>query len=370
MHPKPRLFARPTLLAAFAALAILLAGLLPASTTTAATPQQADNPIGALYADALKEGGTLVVYSGGDEKNQLDALKGGFAQAFPGVNIDIQVDLSKYQDSRINRQLEQGNLEPDVALLQTLHDFDLWKAQGVLMNYKPVGWEHVYSNYKDPDGAYTGMVLISFTNAFGTRKVSEASAPRDAVDYLDPRWRDKIVLTYPNDDDAVLYQFYKIIQKYGWGYMDKLQRQRVRWVRGTATPATLISKNRESVTFTTSAPLMPAPNAKIQGVLPKTDSFLTWPQTAAIFKQAKHPAAAKLFMSFLLFNQVQQALGGWSVRDDVPLPAGLKPLSEYNTSPDDFRAFMRNRPLVEAFRLQIESFIGTPQGVSPLIDKL
>ena len=74
-------------------------------------------------------------------------------------------------------------------------------------------------------------------------------------------------------------------------------------------------------------------------------------------------------MSFLLSKEFQQNWPLWSVRDDVPVIAGNKPLAEFtNTSPDDFRIFMRDRPLVERFRLQIESRIGTAQGLSPLED--
>jgi ABC-type Fe3+ transport system substrate-binding protein len=34
-------------------------------------------------------------------------------------------------------------------------------------------------------------------------------------------------------------------------------------------------------------------------VLPKSDRFISWARRGAIFKQAKHPAAAKLFLSWL-----------------------------------------------------------------------
>ena len=34
-----------------------------------------------------------------------------------------------------------------------------------------------------------------------------ADAPKEYTDFVKPEFKDKIVLTYPNDDDAVLYQF-------------------------------------------------------------------------------------------------------------------------------------------------------------------
>lgn len=208
-----------------------------------------------LYQAAIQEGGTLTIYAGGDEKNQQDQTVQAFKAAFPKVNLNVSVDLSKYQDGRIDQELDSGKLNVDLAFLQTLHDFDRWEAQGVLLNYKPVGSDHVATKFKDRDGAYTGLIILSFSNVSSGDQVKAEDAPRDARDYLDPKWKSRIVLTYPNDDDAVLYEFYKIIQKYGWSYMDKLQAQDVKWVRGTQTPLTLLLKQQKAVSFTTFASL-------------------------------------------------------------------------------------------------------------------
>lgn len=324
--------------------------------------------IGELYQAALKEGGTLNVYAGGDEINQQDATVQAFKGAFPNIKINLNVDLSKYQDGRIDQELASANLNVDLAFLQTLHDFDRWKAQGVLLPYKPAGWDHVPAKFKDADGAYTGLTIFSFSNVSNVSVVSPDQAPRDALDYLDPKWKGKIVLTYPNDDDAVLYQFYKIIQKYGWSFIDRLQAQDVHWVRGTATPFTLLLLQPGNVSFTTFAPLVVQPNLPLRYAVPRSDAFLSWAQTAAIFRDAKHPAAAKLFMSFLLSKQFQSYSPFWSIRDDLPAPHGYKPLSEYNTDHADFHAFLSDRAAMERFRTQIERYIGTPQGPSPLID--
>ncbi|PYE48356.1 ABC transporter substrate-binding protein [Deinococcus yavapaiensis] len=321
-----------------------------------------------LYQAALKEGGTLEVLAGGDEVNQQDATVQAFKAAFPGVNIKVTVDLSKYHEGRIDQQLASKNVSTDVALLQTLHNFDRWKSQGALLPYKPVGWNQVPAKFKDVSGAYTGMLIYSFSNVSNVAATPADQAPLDAIDYLDPKWKGKIVLVYPNDDDAVLYQFYKIIQKYGWTYMDRLLAQDVRWVRGSATPIPTLLQEPGTVSFTTAFPLVPVPNLPLRFNVPRTDSFLTWAQTAAIFKDAKHPAAAKLFLSFLLSKEFQANAPFWPIRNDLPAPQGWKPLSEYNTNHTDFKAFMRDRATVERFRLQIERYIGTPQGPSPLVD--
>jgi hypothetical protein len=74
-----------------------------------------------LYKAALKEGGELTVYAGGDEVTQGFGIKQGFESQFPSMKLNIIVDLSKYHDARIEEQLLRKDLKVDVAQLQTLH---------------------------------------------------------------------------------------------------------------------------------------------------------------------------------------------------------------------------------------------------------
>lgn len=94
-----------------------------------------------LHQAALKEGGTVTVWHGGDEKNQQDALKTAFEARFPGMTLNVTVDLSKYHDVKLDQQLATNSVSVDSIILQTLHDFPRWKSQGVLLPYKPLGFE-------------------------------------------------------------------------------------------------------------------------------------------------------------------------------------------------------------------------------------
>lgn len=58
-----------------------------------------------LYKDALAEGGDLIVKAGGDEKNQRDEVIQAFTQRFPGINLNLTVDLSKVHQIHIMLRL-------------------------------------------------------------------------------------------------------------------------------------------------------------------------------------------------------------------------------------------------------------------------
>ena len=57
---------------------------------------------------ALAEGADLIVYGGGDIPNAQAANEQAFKARFPGMNIRILVDLSKYHDARIDNQLARA----------------------------------------------------------------------------------------------------------------------------------------------------------------------------------------------------------------------------------------------------------------------
>lgn len=321
-----------------------------------------------LYQAALKEGGTLTVYAGGDEVTQGFGIKAGFERSFPDMKINIVVDLSKYHDARIEEELLRKDLKVDVAHLQTLHDFDDWARRGLLLPYRPIGFDQVPDAYKDPQGRFTGLFMLTFANSYNKLQVEAADAPRDYIDFLKPQFKNRIVIAYPHDDDAVLYIFDKMIQKYGIGFIDQLQAQGVQWVRGTQTPRDAVEAGKYAVSAATSGAFVPVESTNTRFVLPTTDPFLTWAQTGAIFKDAKHPAAAKLYVSWMLSLPMQSQPRQFPLRKDVaPLP-GYKPLDQYNTDPKDFLAFMRDRARVERLKSLMERLIGPVQGISPLKD--
>jgi ABC-type Fe3+ transport system substrate-binding protein len=318
-----------------------------------------------LYEAARAEGGGLVVYAGGDAPEQAQMYTAGFSERFSEIDIEVTVDLSKFHDARIDAQHIRDDNRVDVAHLQTLNDYPYWKEQGLLEPFKPEGLDQVYPDYVDPDGAYYALFVFAFSNVVDTNVIPEEEAPREATDYLRPELKDRIVLTYPHDDDAVLYEFEQIIAKHGYGWLEQLLEQNPKWVRGTAEPLAVIGRGEAAATFTSSYYLNPPEGDPMRFILPEQDFFQAWFQTGAILKAAPHPAAAKLYMSYRLSRQAQEQSAQWPARRDVEIP-GWKPIVDYpNTNPSGFREFMLDRARVERLRGIMEDFIGPVEGPNP-----
>lgn len=163
-----------------------------------------------IYHAAIAEGGVVTCWHGGDENNRQDKLKDAFEKKFPGMFLNVSVDLSKYLDARIDTQLAAGKhaVHVDSVILQTLHDYPRWAQQGALLNYAPLGFDAIWPAFRDETAAWYGTHVSSWAGSWNADKLPDIEPPVEWNDWIKPVFKDKLILTYPNDDDAVLFAFY------------------------------------------------------------------------------------------------------------------------------------------------------------------
>jgi len=315
-----------------------------------------------LYQAAKAEGGKLVVYAGGDVASQQAGVVAAFKAQFPDIDLTMVVDYSKFHDVRIDNQFATGRLIPDVTHLQTLQDFTRWKQQGRLLQYKPAGFSKVHDAFKDPDGAWVAIAVYAFSYMYNSATLT-GKPPQNPEQLVDPRFKGLIASSYPNDDDAVLYLYSLYAQTYGWDWIAKLAEQQMQFGRGTNSPGDALSSGARSIGAGCAGTLVPSSNP-VKWIVAKDHPFMAWGQRAAIFKQAAHPAAAKLYLNWQLSAAAQSnSFNGWSVRTDVQPSGGLAPIWTYsNAHIDGFPRFMADRAEAERFRQTFSLYFGEVQG--------
>jgi ABC-type Fe3+ transport system substrate-binding protein len=203
---------------------------------------------------------------------------------------------------------------------------------------------------------------------YNTEKVAAADVPNSALDFLKAQFEGKIVTAYPADDDVTLWVFHHIVQKYGWSYMDKYMAAKPNFIQGHLGEQRSIGSGQNLVTFDSILDItseLKRHGIPVDAHIPTIDPLPIWPLSAAIFKDAPHPNAAKLFLSWLLEPEQQSTLPTWSPRSDVPPPAGYKPIFSYKVA-NDYRAFLSDQTEVAAPRKRFEGYSGpivNPGGV-------
>jgi ABC-type Fe3+ transport system substrate-binding protein len=317
----------------------------------------------AIYEKAKAEG-ALVLYTGGPAA-PWDAVTREFSARYPGVVVSVIGGFSNVLDERINAQLATGKVEVDMAVFQTLQDFVRWKEQGALLEFKPQGFDKIDASFKDPSGAFVAVQINADTYAYNPNSVKPEDVPRSALDFLNPRFQGKVVSCYPADDDATLYVFYNIVQKYGWSYMDRYMANNPNFIQGHLGAVRSIASGENLVTLDGIATIsMTQKNLGLAQAVafPESDPLPIWPFTAGIFKSAPHPSAAKLFLTWYLSPGEQSKTGNWSPRSDVAAPYGWKPILSYKVV-NNYRAFLTNAKQLEELRKRFEAYTGPVKNV-------
>ncbi|KAL4125416.1 hypothetical protein PRIC2_009001 [Phytophthora ramorum] len=333
---------------------LLAAFTLLSSGITAKTKSDEEaKTIDELYADAVAEGGNLVLYHGGDTPTSQNTLHDAFVQRFPQINFTVVVDYSKYQDVRIDNQLETDTLVPDVVALQTLQDFTRWAKAGELLPYKPANFSKIHNSLKDKNGSWVAYSIYSFSFIYNTTALDGQAAPASPADLVDPKWVDKIASSYPHDDDAALFLYTRYVEKYGWDWVSKMAQQNASFNRGMNVARELVTSGEKVIGVATSA----RGNSLV--FVNNGTEYLSWGQRVGILSTAKHPAAAKLFMNWAISEEAQTTVVSSSVRTDISTE---KPWNIPEANMAAFPVFMEDRAKVEQWKQTFALYFGEVQG--------
>src|SRR5258706_10773500 len=334
--------------------------LLPACAALAVlvSPAAYGEPLDELHQKAKAEK-EVVFYSGGPAAPHENRAK-LFMQQFPGIAVKVTGGFRNVLNEQIEKQMADRKLAVDMAFFQTVQDFVAWKKQGKLLAFKPDGFDQVMPNFRDEDGAYMALSANALTYAYNSSKVRAEDAPKSAQDFLKPMFVGKVITAYPADDDATLYLFYLIVQKYGWGWMDEYMVTKPNFIRGHLPVARSVASGENIPTFDASSSVWPFKReAKLEIGCSPVDETPAFTLTGGIFQDAPHSNAAKLYLTWFLAKEQQSRVGSFSSRVDVPPPEGFHPLTSYKIG-NNYREFMTNDELVTDLRNRLEGYTGPP----------
>jgi ABC-type Fe3+ transport system substrate-binding protein len=334
----------------------LMRMLLVAALAACAAQARAES-LDELYAKAKLEK-ALALYGAGPPGN-YDRWVREFEQRFPGVGVAFTGGLSNGLNRRIDAQLASGRMETDLAIFQTIQDFGKWKRAGALLLFQPEGSEAIDPAYKDEDGAFTAVSVNTVVYAYNSKLVPAAEVPASALDFLKARFRGRLITTDPTEDDAGLAVFAMIVDKYGWSFMDRYMAQGPAFVvSGHAAVSSAIAEGEKLATFdsTSTTPRLKAQGKPIEPVFSRDDLTPVFLVGAAIFKDAPHPNAAKLYLSWYLAKEQQSRTGTFSPRADVAPPPGLQPLASYKID-SGYRKLVSDEARLAELRRRFGSYV-------------
>jgi ABC-type Fe3+ transport system substrate-binding protein len=93
-----------------------------------------------------KEEKALVLWAAGPTAGYESAAR-AFEQKFLGITVSLTGGFSKVLNARIEEQVRAQKVETDLAILQTIQDFIAWNRRGLLLHFKPDGFDKRGEHY-------------------------------------------------------------------------------------------------------------------------------------------------------------------------------------------------------------------------------
>ncbi|UCF88157.1 MAG: extracellular solute-binding protein [bacterium] len=213
-----------------------------------------------------------------------------------------------------------GKPDADIFLGAGAPAHEVLKAEGLIVPYKPKGWDAIPSEWhgmktKDKDGVWTVFAPWIVTNLYNEKvlKTLKLPPPKTWHDLLNPIYRGNIVHTLPYASGTMHEACEILIQSFGeeegWKYLRLLAAQLARFSTGSTDTTQLVA--RGEIPIGIAQPQMNAMAARKDGfpvadLLPEKTILV--PEAVALLKGAPNEKIAKMFLDWLFSDDGQKAV--------------------------------------------------------------
>src|SRR5499425_1087832 len=286
---------------------IAAAGLFASPSRSAAPEATAITP--ELVEAARKEG--KVHYYTSIDLPLAEKIARSFEAAFPGVSVRVERSGAERVFQRIGQEYASRIYGADVVNSSDAAHFIVWKRDGLLAPFVPEDVaKHYPAEQKDPDGMFAAFRASLSVIGYNTRLVKAQDAPKSFADLLDPKWAGKIVKAHPGYSGTIMTATQQIARDIGWGFFEKLAKQRVMQVQSASDPPKKLDLGERAVMADGNEYNMlqiKAKNGPVEIVYPVEGTpFVVGPN--GIFKNAPNPNAARLFQCYCFTAECQQLI--------------------------------------------------------------
>ena len=287
-----------------------------------------------LYEAAKAEGG-VIWYTSQFTAERAERACATFREKYPGVNCNPVRASGSVTFQRVFQEAQSNAVQADVFSTSDLTDLVQLREGGHLAPYKPADLSaalDVVRNFSEPDGYWTVSNVAPIGIAYNTQLVSEADAPKNWEDLLDPKWKDQVAIAHPGFSGSTNVWAVAMFRKYGWDYFERLEANKPHIGRSIVDGYNLVVSGERKIAL---APINGTEEGAkdgrpVKAVYP-TDGVLVPPSGSAVLAKAPHPNAARLFVNFMLSREMSQFLADqfrFPLRGDVPKPDGLRDLDD------------------------------------------
>src|SRR5215831_6003884 len=322
-----------------------------ASVTSAAPPASAVTP--QLIAAARKE--ARVVYYTSIDLPVAERIAKAFEAKYSGIAVRVERSGAERVFQRIGQEYASGIHSVDVVNSSDAAHFIVWKREGMLEPYLPEDVAQYYPvEHKDHDGTFASYRAWVCVIGFNTKMVKPEEAPKSYAELLEPKWTGKIVKAHPAYSGTIMTATYQMSRDLGWGFFEKLAKQKVMQVQSSADPPKKLALGERAIMADGNEYNMFQLKEKgepVEIVYPTEGSpLIVGPN--GVLKDAPDPNAARLFQSYCFTPECQQLIidvGGLrSVHPLAKEKPGRTPFADIKKMKDDPAGVEREAEAIKA----------------------
>ena len=250
-----------------------------------------------------------------------------------GIKVEF-IDMSSGEVlSRI--KAENGSPMADVWFGGGTDSFIAAKNAGLLEAYKSKEAEKIPDKYKDADGYWTGIsiVTVGFMVNKDVLKEKNLPMPKKWEDLTNEKYKGEVMMADPSISGTNYAMVNGLIQALGeekaWDYFDRLNKNIPFFAKRGSEPGNKVSTGEFAIAIVPMSLEAFTLEKKFPVETIYPEDMIPWvPAPVAIFKNAKNIDSAKLFVDWALSQKGQQFMHEQDprimVRDDINLSKDMK----------------------------------------------
>lgn len=303
---------------------------------------EATEPTNNLEGTTLK----VIVAHGGKEQ-----IFGEFTKK-TGIKVEF-LDMSS-GEALARLEAEGGTPVADVWFGGGLDSFITAKDKGLLEQYASPETKTMKESYKDKDGYWTGMSLVTvgFLVNNDVLKEKGLEVPTKWSDVIKPEYKDEVLMADPSISGTNYALINSIIQVYGeeegWKYLEALSKNVPFFAQRGGEPPKKVAAGEIAVGIIPMSGEYVAlhETAPVTAIYPE-DGIPWVPAGLAIFKNSENLDGAKAFIDWALSIEGQEVIRDADPRvmgrPEVAIPAAMKDLDTTNLMDVDILLYGEQR---------------------------
>ena len=318
-----------------------------------------------LFAVTAGAKETVVVYTSLETEEVVEYLKGAEKEL---PDLDIQSIRLSTGELGARMLAERENPQADCIWGWAVTNMAEFIPKGMLVPYKPQGWDKIPARFKDPNGYWSAIDLYAAAFVVNTKVLAEKDLPmpKGWGDLLNPVYKDMLIMPNPASSGTGFLQVASILilmdpdyknkpieQNKGWDFLKKLGNNMGQYIKSGSKPAKLTAAGEYAVgcSFAFVYSSLKKQGSPVALVMPAEGAGYEL-EANALLKGARHEAAAKKFLDWAISKPAMQEYANFKLGvtyPGVPGPKDLPALDTIKLAPMDFPWESENRAKILDF---------------------